>query len=84
MLPQGAVCKPGQSKLNKTGSWREFQPNIAVSNCNGCGICESFCPDSCITIKDKISIINYDYCKGCGICAEECPKDAITMEKEAK
>ena len=84
MLPFGAVCKPGQSVLNKTGTWREFRPRLDAGGCNGCGICELYCPDSCIEIEDKKMVIDYDYCKGCGICAGECPRDAVSMVKEEK
>ncbi|KJS19556.1 MAG: pyruvate synthase [Clostridiaceae bacterium BRH_c20a] len=83
MLTIGAVCEAGKSRLNKTGSWRDYYPEI-TAKCTGCGICELFCPDSSITIIDKKCIINYDYCKGCGICANECPKTAILMKEERK
>lgn len=78
----GAVTEAGQSKKNKTGSWKYFTPVIDEEKCNGCGICETFCPDSSITISGKQCFINLDYCKGCGICAYECPKSAITMQVE--
>ncbi len=83
MLTVGAVCAAGGSRLNKTGSWRAYRPEISDA-CNGCGICELFCPDSSILLHEKKSVINYDYCKGCGICAKECPKGAIVMQEERK
>lgn len=83
MLTVGAVCEGGGSRKNKTGVWRTLLPEISV-DCNGCGICELFCPDSCIIINDKKAQIDYFYCKGCGICAHECPKGVIEMKEERK
>ncbi len=81
MLRVGSVCEAGKSRLNKTGDWRTLRPQV-TDKCNGCGICELFCPDSCIVLENKKAVIDYDYCKGCGICANECPKQAIEMEEE--
>lgn len=81
----GGIVAPGNSKKNMTGDWRYYKP-VVNSNCVKCGICELYCPDSCIIMdgnKDTIEI-NYDYCKGCGICSSECPKNAIVMEQERK
>ena len=89
----GAVSKPYSALKMKTGDWGTHWPKIDEELCNGCGICEMYCPDLCIElvkvgeekVNDKIKEIkkarvNYDYCKGCGICAEVCPTKAITME----
>jgi pyruvate ferredoxin oxidoreductase delta subunit len=78
----GGITEAGQSKKNKTGSWRVFGPVVDKEVCNGCGICELFCPDSCIEIDGKLCAVNKLYCKGCGICAKECPRSAITMQAE--
>lgn len=76
----GGITEAGFSKNNKTGSWRNFTPVVDSSKCNGCGICEVFCPDSCVDIIDKLFVVNGLYCKGCGICAKECPRSAINMQ----
>lgn len=78
----GGITGAGLSKKNKTGSWRYFMPAIDRDACNGCGICELFCPDSCIQIDGKLCVVNSLYCKGCGICARECPRNAIAMQAE--
>lgn len=84
----GAVVKnAGNSRENKTGSWRTFKPRV-TGKCTGCGICGWYCPENVIKVIErngKKSVeIDYDYCKGCGICARECPVKAMEMEKEEK
>ncbi len=76
----GGITEAGLSKKNKTGHWSYFIPVVDKDKCNGCGICELFCPDSCIEIDHKLCIVNGYYCKGCRICSRECPQDAITMQ----
>lgn len=74
-----AIDTPGNSKKNKTGSWRTFKPVLDKEKCIGCDKCVMFCPDAAINQNHDI---DYDYCKGCGICAAECPVNAIEMIKE--
>jgi pyruvate ferredoxin oxidoreductase gamma subunit len=62
-----------------TGGWRYSKPVIDLPACNGCGVCEMFCPDSCLSIVDKLAIVDFEFCKGCGICAETCARKAIQM-----
>jgi pyruvate ferredoxin oxidoreductase gamma subunit len=62
-----------------TGGWRYNQPVVNPEACNGCGVCEMFCPDSCLTIVEKQAIVDYMFCKGCGICAQTCARGAIEM-----
>lgn len=62
-----------------TGGWRYSRPVVDPEACNGCGVCEMFCPDSSLTIVDKQAIVDYGFCKGCGICAQECAREAIQM-----
>jgi pyruvate ferredoxin oxidoreductase gamma subunit len=65
-----------------TGSWRYSHPEINLEACNGCTICETFCPDSCMAIVDGKAVVDFDFCKGCGICAEVCAREAIHMVNE--
>ncbi len=89
-LPGGIITDIGSTARNKTGSWRTFKPVVNLEKCTGCGICEKFCPEGCITIQkvegyDKPKCtINYDYCKGCLICMEECPFKVISSVVEEK
>jgi pyruvate ferredoxin oxidoreductase gamma subunit len=65
-----------------TGSWRYSRPVIDLPACNGCGVCEMFCPDSCLIIVDKLAIVDFEFCKGCGICVQTCARHAIQMATE--
>ncbi|MCS4542348.1 MAG: pyruvate synthase subunit PorD [Euryarchaeota archaeon] len=82
-LTIGAVIKkPGSSRRNKTGTWRNLKPVIDIDKCLQCDNCQLFCPEGIIKKAKKGMEIDYDYCKGCGICANECPTRAIQMVKE--
>jgi 2-oxoacid:acceptor oxidoreductase delta subunit (pyruvate/2-ketoisovalerate family) len=79
----GVVESPGSTRSNKTGSWRTFKPLI-TDRCTACGICEWYCPEGAIEIKEvngkKRAVIDYDFCKGCMICVVECPQKVIKKE----
>ena len=75
----GGITEAGLSKNNRTGNWRAFLPVVDKEKCNGCEICEVFCPEGCAEINGKSFSVNEFYCKGCGICAYECPVSALTM-----
>jgi len=77
-----AVIAPRTSIAYPTGGWRYNHPVVDVALCNGCGICEMYCPDGCMLMVDKKAVPDYVYCKGCGICADECSRHAITMVVE--
>lgn len=58
--------------------------------CKGCGYCEIFCPNGCITVTgDKLTSLGFslptftdpDKCTGCGICGWMCPDLAIEVYK---
>ena len=80
----GAIHACATSRYIKTGGWRTFKPIVDAEKCNGCTLCSYYCPDGCISMKDKVAVIEYAYCKGCGICAEECKAVAIIMEREER
>ncbi|MDD2643074.1 MAG: pyruvate synthase subunit PorD [Methanobacteriaceae archaeon] len=75
----GAIANPGNTRINKTGSWRTFKPTLNKDECVDCDNCILFCPEGCI---NKDHDIDYDYCKGCGICKNECPVKAIELARE--
>ena len=65
-----------------TGGWRYNRPVVHPELCNGCGVCEMYCPDSSLMMVDKQAIVDYGFCKGCGICAQTCARGAIEMQIE--
>jgi pyruvate ferredoxin oxidoreductase gamma subunit len=77
-----SVVAARTSLLYPTGSWRYSRPVVDPEACNGCSICEVFCPDSCVAIVEKLAVMDLEFCKGCGICAEVCARDAIQMVVE--
>lgn len=57
-----------------------IKPIRDVDTCNMCGICESFCPSSCITVSDDEDLwFDNRCCRGCNMCATVCPEAAIEM-----
>jgi pyruvate ferredoxin oxidoreductase delta subunit len=84
-LAIGCRARPGKARDNKTGSWRVFKPVFDPENCSKCGMCQTICPEGCISENaEEIFVPDYTYCKGCGLCAEECPAGAIEMKQEEK
>jgi Pyruvate/2-oxoacid:ferredoxin oxidoreductase delta subunit len=59
-------------------------------DCNYCGNCWVFCPESSISTLPASEGVNGTLrfqvdnvtCKGCGICTHECPRAALTMVEE--
>jgi len=53
-----------------------------IDVCIGCGVCETSCPQTAITLTlgaDAHSVVDPNICRGCGICAAECPTGAIQL-----
>ena len=81
----GNIEDAGSAVKNKTGSWRTFKP-IVTDKCIGCKLCEFYCPENCIKVKEsggkKKAVVDYDHCKGCLICIGVCPSKAVEKERE--
>jgi 2-oxoglutarate ferredoxin oxidoreductase subunit delta len=63
---------------------------IDDNSCRGCGYCEVFCRQQCITMsKDRFTPLGFilpqvsrpDDCNACGICGRMCPQYAIEVYK---
>ena len=78
-LHYASVVAARTSLAYPTGSWRYSRPVVDLEACNGCSVCEMFCPDSCLAIVDEKAVMDLEFCKGCGICAEVCARNAIQM-----
>lgn len=56
---------------------------IINDECNGCSICERYCPVGCITGEKKQGetwSIDQEVCINCGMCVEVCNSNAIIAE----
>jgi len=61
-----------------------FQPEIRVSDCVGCGVCVEKCPVDAIRMEGKKAVVDVDVCFGCGVCSRFCSSDAIKMTRREK
>lgn len=59
---------------------------IDQDKCNGCGACETGCPEGALRIIDgKARLVGESLCDGLGACLGNCPFGAITVvEREAE
>ncbi|MDP6643689.1 MAG: ferredoxin family protein [Rhodospirillales bacterium] len=54
---------------------------IIQEKCNGCGLCEMYCPLDVIHMEGDMAVIRYpDECWHCGACRLDCEKGAVKME----
>jgi pyruvate ferredoxin oxidoreductase gamma subunit len=78
-----AVFAQTTSERVKTGLWRTMRPVIDQNICGRCWLCNTFCPESAITIDEEgYPQIDYDHCKGCLVCMAQCPSHAIRSVPE--
>ncbi|HAR49503.1 MAG TPA: hypothetical protein DCR81_05265, partial [Smithella sp.] len=54
-----------------------------VSKCNGCGLCEKFCPTAAIKVVEKKVELDTRKCIGCGQCVHQCVR-SVTELVESK
>ncbi len=59
---------------------------IDLEKCNGCGACETGCPEGALRIIDgKARLVGENLCDGLGACIGDCPAGAIrVVEREAE
>lgn len=63
---------------------KESKRCMQCGTCTECKICQTFCPDFAIDMKNKCANFDTDYCKGCEICQTECPRGAISIREANK
>lgn len=80
------LSKPVQSMSQAEQTCRQApRPPQAVDEalfarlCDGCGECQSACPNSVIEISGQLAKLNLDYnqCSLCGECTQACPSGAL-------
>lgn len=47
--------------------------------CLGCQSCIAACPNGCLSMDDKVLMIDRESCQACGKCAEACPPGALEI-----
>ena len=54
---------------------------VHPENCNGCNICNHFCPTVATGFNAQTGkvFVEYQRCIGCGVCVTKCPKDVRKM-----
>jgi len=72
----------GIAQLNDIGFYGVVEPEVDVTNCNGCELCVPVCKRNAITMKDGLAIIDKEKCKYCGQCIVVCPFDAIVEKRK--
>jgi ferredoxin/flavodoxin len=62
------------------GKYRTVRANLEV--CNGCGICQKFCPVNLIEIvgQKAVRVDNGNYCLLCAECYHHCPRNAVVHD----
>ena len=67
----GAIKNIGMGSGSRGGKLEmhsSTKPVIDKGKCTGCRICEKYCSQKAISMKDKKANIDYDLCIGCGQC----------------
>lgn len=67
------------SRAGKLEQHSNATPEIAHSDCTGCGLCVKWCPEKAIYMSDKKAAIDASKCVGCGECTVICRYDAIKI-----
>ncbi|HEX4944197.1 MAG TPA: 2-oxoacid:acceptor oxidoreductase family protein [Usitatibacteraceae bacterium] len=88
----GILSDPGTTVWNDVSAARTgFIPAFNRERCIHCGLCDLFCPDSCLVwekgeeggrFERELSGVDYRYCKGCLRCVESCPASAMLKKAE--
>ena len=78
----GAIKQLGMGFASRGGKLAQHvnaKPFVRKSNCIGCGVCASHCPEDAIKIINKKANIDKAKCIGCGACLVSCPKKTIKV-----
>ncbi len=72
----------GIAQLSDIGFYGVVEPEVDITNCNGCELCVPVCKRKAIRIEDGVAIIAQEKCKYCGQCIVVCPVDAIVEKRK--
>lgn len=53
---------------------------VDTEKCDGCGNCETNCPNESIKVVDGKAQVNEAECIDCNMCKDECPQGAVEMK----
>ncbi len=67
----------GIAHLNDIGFMGVVEPEVDITNCNGCGLCLLVCKRKAIELEDDVAIIDKEKCGHCGQCIAVCPFDGM-------
>ncbi len=63
----------GIAQLSDIGFLGVVEPEVDITNCNGCELCLAVCKRKAIEIRDGIAVIDKEKCRHCGPCIAVCP-----------
>ena len=73
--------------ISAVGEANTYSVDVKIDKdrCSGCGLCEAFCPESVIEMKEmdggfKAVSIGAEKCCACYTCVGQCPQKAIQLE----
>lgn len=73
--------KAAYQVYKRTRSTRKFW---VQSSCIGCGLCQTVCPVSAITMEEGLPVWQKDICAWCTACINRCPAAAIQYGKKSE
>ncbi len=71
----------GIAQLNDIGFMGVVEPEVKITNCNGCGLCLPVCKRRAIELENGVAIINKEKCRHCGQCIAVCPSDGVVEKR---
>jgi len=85
-VAQGGSAAAGALNLLAFGAVEVLSTvaELATSQCAGCGLCVSDCPDSAIELVERdgrtVAVVKDILCRSCGSCVVTCPTGAATQQ----
>lgn len=79
-LSQNPVFRQSFSFGGGVSRQRIYQ--IQAGKCTGCGICQTVCPQDCIS-GESIQVIDQSHCLHCGNCLRSCPEATVILREVA-